>query len=280
MKFLVVGDLHGASPRVPDREFDAVIVPGDVCSDDGIRPFVSEAFECFLEEGPDAPLWWELADDPEALLQESVDRGREIMARLDSLGVPVFAVPGNWDPTGDPESAWPPERRDWWSEEVVAGLDNVVDVDELLFETEGLSFIGYGRVNGPELLSLRGYDSTTQEELAENERDYEELIGFYRELFSQASNPVVFLSHDVPYGTSLDVIDDPQSPRDGEHYGSVLARDLIREFSPLLCVGGHIHEHHGTDVIGETVCLNAGFGPDKASIVTVEDGEVSVELID
>ena len=79
-------------------------------------------------------------------------------------------------------------------------------------------------------------------------------------LFQHARNPVIFIPHNVPFNTSLDKITNKESPRNGYHYGSLIVREIIEKYSPLLTIGGHMHEHFGKCKIGKTVCINAGFG--------------------
>ena len=68
----------------------------------------------------------------------------------------------------------------------------------------------------------------------------------------------VLLSHNAPQNTSLDEIDNPDSPVDGRHYGSVIVRELIEEFDPEYSVAGHMHEAEGQEKLGKTECLNTG----------------------
>lgn len=281
MKFLVVGDLHGQSPRVVDESFDAVIVPGDVCGDAGIKPLMMQAVEA-RTRGEDVVDWWDLVSREEAskLVDESIEAGRAVLKRLDSLGVPVFIVPGNWDWTGHEDVSWELMSENLFESRVIAGFENVVNCEDAVVEFEGVSLVGYGRVNGPELVEVRGYADVSEEELFESREHFEELVEFFSFLFEEASNPVVFLAHNVPYGTSLDVINNVDSAVDGMHYGSNVVRELVERFEPLITIGGHIHEHYGTDEVGDSVCLNAGFGSDKATIVEITDGELSVRLLE
>ena len=280
MKFLVIGDLHGQMPLIPDVEFDAIIVPGDVCSDKGIKPLMLEAVRA-RSEGEEFLDWWDMVSEDEAnvLLDDSLAAGRRVLELLDSLGVPVYAIPGNWDWTGYEEVSWSRLEKNLWEQEVVSNLTNVIDCDTALVELEGFSLIGYGRVNGPEKIDSRGYADVSVEEQKDSELDYEELLNMYSMMFEEAESPVVFLAHNVPYGTSIDTIEDENNPMDGMHYGSNLVRELVEKYQPLISIGGHIHEHYGTDMIGDTVCLNAGFGHDKSSLVEIVDGKVSVELL-
>ena len=281
MKFLVVGDLHGQHPVVPDVDFDAIIVPGDVCSDEGIKPLMMQAVAA-RSAGEEVVDWWDVVsrEEADALVTSSLSKGREILQELDAYGVPVFVVPGNWDWTGYEDASWDRLNTNLWESEVLVGLENVIDCEDAVVELDGLSIIGYGRVNGPELVELRGYVDVDEEELVESREYFEELVTFFSELFVAAESSVLFLAHNVPYGTWLDVIEDADSPMNNLHYGSNLVRELVEQFQPLLTVGGHIHEHYGVDELGETVCLNAGFGADKATLIEVVNGEVSVELVE
>lgn len=276
---MVIGDLHGQTPQLPDEEVDAVLVIGDVCADTGMREYMNQSLQLYNKEGPEADTWYEIAGEEKAtqLVHQSLQAGRDTMKLLNKLGVPVYAIPGNWDWTGE-DSEWELITRNLWSERVVADLENVIDLDDSLLETDEYSLLGYGRVNGPELLEHRGYEFVTDEEIAENQQDFQELYEAFATLCKEAQHPIIFLSHNVPYDTELDIINNPESIQDGKHFGSILARKIIDEYQPVLCVAGHIHEHYKTQKIGNTVCLNAGFGADKVTIITIEDGTVDVQL--
>jgi len=96
-----------------------------------------------------------------------------------------------------------------------------------------------------------------------NRKYYLKLLKKYDKLFRSAINrkkPIIFLSHNVPFNTPLDKIINKDSPRHGYHYGSLIAREMIEKYQPLVCIGGHMHEHFGKCKIGKTICINAGFG--------------------
>ncbi len=277
MRLLIVGDLHGAMPELSTTDVDAIIAPGDFCLDKDIRPYVLQAYRAYLD-GTDDKEWWEIPplDEAKRIARASADAGRAILERLDSVGVPVFVIPGNWDFTGtniDSEANEHLFGFDPWEELLLPGLRNVRDADRRALPLDGFTIIGYGRVNGPELLEHRGYDDEEAEE--EARADYEELKEEYDTLFKKAKGPTILLSHNVPYDTPLDAIDNPDSPKNGEHYGSNLARYLIEEHHPLLCVAGHMHEHFGRYDLDGTVCINSGFGGKVNTLVTTEDGKVT-----
>ena len=64
--------------------------------------------------------------------------------------------------------------------------------------------------------------------------------------------PLVLVSHQPPYGTVCDQLDN------GQHVGSHAVRAFIEQHQPLVCFCGHIHSGVGKDRIGESVILNPG----------------------
>jgi Icc-related predicted phosphoesterase len=130
-------------------------------------------------------------------------------------------------------------------------------------------------VNGPELLKYRNYKNIEKNQLQKSVQKYNKLITKYSKLFNKSKNPTILLSHNVPFNTSLDTIQNKSSPMNGKHYGSNLARDLIIKHKPILCVAGHMHEHYGTCKIGQTVVLNAGFGGKNNTLIIFKKGKIT-----
>ena len=83
----------------------------------------------------------------------------------------------------------------------------------------------------------------------------------------------------MPFDTPLDKITSKKSPKYGYHYGSVIARELIEKYQPLLCIGGHMHEHFGRQNIGKTVCINAGFGSKVNTLVDLDEENGKIRSI-
>jgi len=54
--------------------------------------------------------------------------------------------------------------------------------------------------------------------------------------------------------------------------GSNVAKDIIKKFKPLLCIGAHMHEHFGKIKVGKTTCISAGYGM-KGDKVLIDAGE-------
>ena len=114
----------------------------------------------------------------------------------------------------------------------------------------------------------------TEKELEKAKAGYDKLTRNVSRLFDRARKPVIFMSHNVPYNTSLDMITNKESPRYGYHYGSVLARDMIEQYQPLVCIGGHMHEHFNKEMLGKTTVINAGFGSQVNTLLILENGRI------
>lgn len=270
MDLLVIGDLHGDRIELDEdpSAFDAVLATGDFCGD-GLR----DAMFTAMEEETTFP---ELLGDEEAQkrVEDSIEQGREVLEWLDGFGVPVYTVPGNWDWVDRYEE---PAflARDIYREELLPGLDNVVDVDRERIEVDGFPLIGYGPCSGPEKPMYPDDHPDDPEQLHRMEREYMEAKQRLVSLFEAADGPTIFLSHNVPHNTALDEITDPSSPKQGRHYGSVVVREIIERFGPVVSVAGHMHEGYGQTTVSETSCINAGL----RSSVTLELDEDGVKSV-
>ncbi|MFB6159366.1 MAG: metallophosphoesterase, partial [Candidatus Nanohalobium sp.] len=145
MKALVIGDCHGEEPEIPDEGFDIVLVVGDVCG--GTEEMRSKMFEAADTEKE----WYELYGEEEAkkAVENSIREGKEILEELDSLGVPVLVVPGNWDWTGE-NSEWS-FLEDRGYPGMLEGFDNVRNLNFSSFNLEDWNIVGYGPCSGPEI---------------------------------------------------------------------------------------------------------------------------------
>jgi len=118
---------------------------------------------------------------------------------------------------------------------------------------------------------LKSLDS---KELKKRKAEYETASKKICSLFEKSSKSVIFLSHNIPFNTSIDVIVNKNSPRNGWHYGSLIARKIIEKYQPTVCIGGHIHEHFGKCKIGKTICINTGFGPKVNILMKLEGNKI------
>lgn len=250
MKALIIGDCHGEMPDIPENGFDLVLCVGDICgATDEMRNTMFEAIDREEE-------WYYLFGEEKAkkAVKTSIQEGKEILDKLNSLGVPVLIVPGNWD--------WVGENSDW---EFLKGigypkmLEDFENIHNLNFDSKmehGWNFVGYGPCSGPELPQYEDDKPESEEEMRELREEYEEKKEKLKEFFNEEKT--IFLSHNAPQNTSLDLIDDEDNPVHGRHYGSVIVRELIEEFSPEYSIAGHMHEGEGREKVGDIECLNTG----------------------
>ena len=282
MKFLIIGDLHGNVPAIMSKDFDAIIAPGDFCSD-APRMHMFAALKEQLKNKDSKVTWYDLVGKrkAKAMVKQSLKDGRKILEYLSSFNVPVYLVPGNWDWTGKNEYAI--SKKQSWKylsenhyKTLTKGLPNIVDVYHKSVDIGSNIIIGHGITSGPELPQ---YDEDkqrfTKNQLKQGERTYKKMYDKLAKLFTAAKKPIIFLSHNVPFNTPLDEITDKKSPRVGYHYGSLLARELIDEFQPLVCIGGHMHEHFTSCTIKKTTAINAGFGSNVNVNLVVESDKIT-----
>ncbi|MDA3836096.1 MAG: metallophosphoesterase [Nanoarchaeota archaeon] len=293
VKILVVGDLHGVKPQIHFKDFDCIIQPGDVCGSDKIRKMYKKYFRIIDVLGEFAPSFEEFADmefgsgGHDELVEESMVKGREIIEYLNSFGVPVFIVPGNWDNSYGKTRIKNMEKNDynydktwvdWWlgksmNKKLVEGLDNIYDCQFSCYEFEGVNFVGFGNTSGPEKLKerLKKGKYGRKDKLKLRKKVYE-LYGRLEGLFRVAKGkPVVYISHNVPYG-KMDKVIEEGSYANGKHAGSTVSKEMIMKYQPLVCVGGHIHEWFGRRTkMGKTTVLNAGFGHHVNTLIDIDE---------
>lgn len=299
-KILIIGDLHGNKPKIHFKDFDYIIAPGDICSDKYQRKYL-KAFiksewkkkECerigfyrFIKLKFNLDI-----KDYKKFMKYSLNDGRKIMEYLDSFGKPVFFVPGNWDQSWgktkikekDAENNIYLYVKHWLelmlgktNERLIKNLDNIIDCHFKLCEGNNFNILGYGLSAGPE------WGKKLKKKL--NKKQYNELkkiydikyLGKLSDEYSKRnkSKPTILLTHNVPYDTKLDKITDKSSPVYGQHYGSVVARDFILKHKPLICIGGHMHEHFGKIKLGKTIVINVGFGGKVNTLLTLKNNKI------
>lgn len=290
--FLVIPDLHGRLPQIlVDCEFDAIICPGDICLDNS-RDLYQKFFK-FEEENSQCDISFSeflhsQLDENEILnlKNKSYEKGREILEFLNNFQKPVYLVPGNWDPTQYCDGNLQKEENIW--KNLLEGLENIYDCEYVRISNDLYQIIGYGSTSSPEILDKNLVECKIQEimqsDLDDEEIDEEihEILSRHRfqkgayeqinQLFDKKEENkfTIYISHNSPYNTPLDKINNENSPANGKHYGSILSRDIIEKYQPQLVISGHIHEGVGVCKIKESICLNAGFGDSINHVVTID----------
>ncbi|MBN2094549.1 MAG: metallophosphoesterase [Candidatus Aenigmarchaeota archaeon] len=279
-KFLVIGDLHGQIPDIHFKDFDAVLFTGDVC-DTGFLRDIQFRQIALKQKEPSYKMknWFSITGKAKAkkLVKESLKGGRKSLESLNSLGVPVYLVPGNADWTKE-KSTWDFLKKDHFAG-IMKGLKNIKNVHKKISDTGEFQVIGYGLSFGPEFPQhkedLRFFD---EKKLVARRKTFDKTCSQMREIFKRAERPVIFLSHNVPFNTKIDRILMKESPRYGFHQGSLVTRRMVDEFQPLACIGGHMHEHYGKILLGKTICIAAGYGKDANTLLEICSRTVKVKF--
>jgi Icc-related predicted phosphoesterase len=251
MRLLFLSDFHGHMPDVSRWRPDLVVAGGDYCEVDEIRQLKFEA----MARGLHATKWTELVGEARAndLIDRALAEGSAVVAALAECGVPVLAIPGNSDRVGlySPELAAKhvprPDHPD------VAG--RVTDIETRLIVRRDLAFAGLGGWSGPA-----------------NPERLDREVAALEAMSRPAAAPLVLVSHNVPFGSSLDGVNNPDLPdfAQGKMVGSHRCRAVMAALSPSLCLAGHLHENYGrTERIGETLCV-CGAGAYRGDAVIIE----------
>jgi len=251
MRLLFLSDFHGCVPDVARWKPDLVVAGGDYCEVDEIRQLKFAA----MERGLHATKWTDLVGQARAneLIDRALAEGSAVVAALAECGVPVLAIPGNSDRIGlyAPEIAARHLPRP--DHPQVEG--RITDIETRIVLRSELAFAGLGGWSGP----------TNPERL---DREVAALAAMAR----PAAAPLVLVSHNVPFGSSLDGVNNPDLPdfAQGKLVGSHRCRAVMSALSPSLCLSGHLHENYGrTERIGATLCL-CGAGAYRGDAVVIE----------
>jgi Icc-related predicted phosphoesterase len=268
MEILVVGDCHGEKPEIEEaaRDADVILAVGDICGD---SERMRESMFAAMDSGKE---WYDVMgrEDAKKAVRTSLAEGEKVLEYLNSFSKPVFVVPGNWDWDGRDE-VWEflTEKR---FQELIEKFPNIHNINREKFTDSDYCYIGYGPCAGPEIPQYEDDRPEDEEEMQKIKEEYGKQKQSLEELFIDAEKPVIFLSHNVPHGTSLDRIENPDSPADGRHYGSIVVEELLDEYQPILSVAGHMHEGYGCEKIGDTLAMNAGLNSNVG--VALDEEEV------
>ena len=175
-----------------------------------------------------------------------IEEAREIIDFIQALNNKLFAISGNCDK---------PEVENLLAEKEVNLHRNIRNFGNM-------AFVGLGG-------SLITPSSTP------NEYTEEEYENFLYEIGNKIHRkPHILVAHNPPYRTQTDRV------MYIRHVGSKSVRNYIREYQPIACLSGHIHESHAIDSIGNTQVVNPGSmrSGRYAEIVIDENNQVEIEL--
>jgi len=258
MKILIIGDFHGKFlkkiPKIIKKEkVDLIVSLGD------FFPFSFKKiwFEhCY---GKKIELWEVIGKKKvRGYIFKDLKQGEKVLQFLDGLNVPIITVVGNIDYTRINDCyendiyqriKWKWERQDFFSK-IIKRYKNIKRFDYSYLKFGNYVFIGaYGGSSNGQVKS-------------NNFKGYKKILDnlFTRFKKENKEKRVIFVSHNVPYNTKLDLVNskDAHKKAKGKHLGSKLVRRTIEKYKPFLYFGGHVHESSGLDKLGKTILVNPG----------------------
>ncbi|MFA4960656.1 MAG: metallophosphoesterase [Candidatus Pacearchaeota archaeon] len=301
MKLLIIGDLHGRKPIIKTKDFDAFALVGDICDDRKIGKLYKKYFT--LLKNPDFEMGFKEFAYSEIeknkfleYEKKSLIVGRKILKYLDKFEKPIFMVGGNWDQSYGKTMIKNVDKDtynrlryfydSWMGDKLnsflTKGIRNLKNCMFRNVEYNGINFVGYGLSSGPERVKKKYKKEMGSAKFNILKNLRKKLFGKLYSIYKNRKNkriPTVFISHNIPYGTRLDIIKDKKSYAYKKHAGSILARDFCKKFQPLVCIGGHVHEGKGKDKIGKTTIINPGYGANAQVLLELEENKKAVRKI-
>ncbi len=260
MKILAVGDFHGMFPSKIKRyakEVDAILSTGDL-SERRERRYL---FKYSKELSSGLPLT-EFVPKKRlvSMIKQNLKSMKYVIKKLDELGKPTYIVPGNGDFTKLRI------KKKVLGEYGLSG--NFPTMQEMINKTNNLKLLFYSRVELKDF-DLVGFSTYSY---------LKEPLKVLDRLFSKSSKKTIFLTHIPPYKTSLDKINNPNSPMNGKHVGVYEYRVVDKKYAPILHICGHIHETQGKTRIGRTLVINPGYGGIGQFALIGIDKKINIEF--
>ncbi len=260
-----MGDLHGRKPKLKNG-FDAIISPGDF-ADNFTRKYKFKAVRESKRLQKNIS-WIDIVGQKKAsmLIKMEDKSGMEVMKYLNSLKKKVYFVPGNYEPD---------IAR---LREINKKFKNLINCHMRLVNLKDHSIIGYGYSCYPEIPQHEQDRQRYRQYIPQMKKEYIATISRLSKLFLKAKKPVIFITHNPPFNTPLDIVYWKGSPRYGEHLGSVVAKEMIEAFKPIVCCSGHMHEHLACCNLKKTLCINSGDNTKKKIILELNGTKAKANI--
>ncbi len=297
MKILAISDFHGKIPsflpKVLKKENpDLIVSVGDFSGSKRLSKFY---FKYIYGKGLVAS---EVVSKKKAhqFDVQNLKEGLKVIKALINSKKLIITISGNWDPTGYQEISQSKQiyiKKEDWLGQATKKFRNFKMIDYSVYSFKDVVFVGYTLGTFPGIVSkerLRKYkklkysDPDIKDKIRKINRDYKIHYKKLDALFKKArklNKPIIFLSHNVPYQTKLDLIGGKAHKlARNQHYGSFLVKKMIRKYQPELCICGHIHETHGIQKLGKTIVVNSGASYEKRyAIININGKKLDVKII-
>ncbi len=267
-----MGDFHGYAPKglkyfIVKNKIDFIISAGDFTDAERTRKII---FKYYNQKKP----WYEIIGMKKAkdIIKKEIQRTRIFLNLLNNLRIPIYTIPGN------AESIRPSKlsRESYFS--MIKNYENIIDCHKKVLSLGNYQIFGFGGYGPKPEIKVDIFGKKFTKKMKEKIDKKEKTI---KRLFSRTEpKRTIFLGHDMPYNTKLDIVSNPEAPKavKGKHIGDMIMRKNIEQYQPLLYIGGHMHEHCGRIKIGKTIVVNPGYGRDgQCAIIELNDKKPIVE---
>lgn len=278
-KIIAVGDFHGQLSTklfntIKKENPDIILTPGDFC---GNEKYAKLEFQ-YAYENEKIPK--EIEKEMKILEKKARVDGLRTIQKLKTLNIPIYGVLGNWDPVNYAYDIGAKIRRvDKKDHKKIKYLQtkNFKLIDFKILELEDFILVGGASTTSQGKIDKKTIDKIkesseespkkTRKYVGKRIKEYKRREKIYlknfikaRELSKQTKKPIIFLTHNAPYGTKMSKIRSKTAPKEvrGKDMGSYLERKMINRFKPAMVICGHMHENFGKTKIGKTLVINSG----------------------
>ena len=279
-KILVVGDFHGKLSTklfnmIKKENPDIILTPGDFCGNEKLGKLFFKWEYDTEEETPR-----KIKKEMKILEKRSLVDGLRLIQKLKTLNKPIYGVLGNWDPknyqfdlgmTSKVSKAKDFKKIKYLQTKKFKLIDfKLLELKDFIL-IGGASSTSPGKIDKETTKRTRENSETskrkTNKEIKRKIKEYKRREKIYLKNFAKAKaiskrtkKPIIFLTHNAPYGTKLSKIRSKKAPKEarGKDYGSYLERLMINRFKPDIVLCGHMHENFGKQKLGKTLVMNSG----------------------
>ncbi len=277
-KILACGDFHGTFPKkliniIKKEKIDLILCNGDLSGNKEYEKlFFSKVYGKQDEEIAE-----EVKKRLEFLDKKVNAAGLFVVKKLAKLKIPVYCVFGNWDPAPFGKDITMFHDLKGYKKDTKNFLRQQNDyfrfIDLNGLELEDFILVGGTSSTAPVSISKKAISKLlkkwklsgkkakkTSNDIIRGylfrQKKYDAIFSQALEIKKKTGKKIIFLTHNVPYKTKLDII--KRKIEKNKHYGSYQERLLVEKYEPDLVVAGHIHENQGKDYIGKSLILNVG----------------------
>ena len=281
-KILAVGDFHGQLStklfnKIKKENPDIILTPGDFCGNERLGKL--EFKYAYSKDEKEIPKI--VKKEMKTLSKKSRVDGLRLIQKLKTFKIPIYGVLGNWDPKNYPFDIGYQQKGlgeiKYYKRLKYLLTKKFKLVDFKILELEDFILVGGassthpGKIDKKTLQKIKDSSEEskrkTKKFIKRRIKEYQRRETIYLKNFTKARNiskktnkPIIFLTHNAPYGTKAAKIMSRSAPKEarGKDFGSYLERKMINRFKPDIVLCGHMHENFGKQKLGKTLVINSG----------------------